>query len=89
MRKEMSKSNEELKKIEMLIKQEYNEIPNHKMIGKTLRMKEGDARFFYPGTKKVIQMVKRGSVDGKLYYVVYGDGKYRYELFLVPAEDFY
>ena len=85
----MSKSKEGLKKeLETPINQEYIEIPDHDMIVKTLRMIKGDQQFFYPDTKKVIQMVKRGSKDNKLYYVVYGDRKYHDDLFLIPAENF-
>ncbi len=85
----MPKSKEKLKKeIGMLINQGYKEIPDHEMMGKTLRMRRGDQQFFYPDTKKVIQMVRRGSKDNKLYYVVYGDRKYHDDLFLVPAENF-
>ena len=85
----MSKRNEgSMKELETSINQEYNEIPDHEMIGKTLLMRRGDQQFFHPDTKKVVQMVKRGSKDNKLYYVVYGDRKYHGDLFLVLAENF-
>jgi len=72
----------------MLAKQTYEPLPEHDMIGRTLHMTKGDTQFFYPDAQKVVQMVKRGSEDGELYYLVYGDGTYHNDLFLVPADNF-
>ena len=77
----MSKRNEGLmKELETSINQEYNEIPDHEMIGKTLLMRRVELQFFHLDTKKVVQMVKHGSRDNKLYYVIYGDRKYHGDL---------
>jgi len=85
----MPKDKEALRReIEMLSRQTYEPLPRHEMIGRTLRMVSGDAQFFYPDARKVVQMVKRGSLDGELYYLVYGDGAYHADLFLVPADNF-
>ena len=85
----MSKSKDELEKeIEMLIGQEYIEIPDHPMIGKILLLRKGDSQFFKANSRKKIQKVEEGSKDNELYYVVYGDGEYHNELFRMPVEDF-
>lgn len=76
------------RKIDMLIRQDYEELPDHEMIGERLRMVQGDRQFFNPGTEKIVQTVKRGAEDDKLYYVVYGDGEYHNKLFLCPSDDF-
>jgi len=83
-----TKKDELRKQIEMLTGQQYEELPNHNMVGKTVRLKHGDPQFFEVGTKKTVQAVRRGSRDGKLYYVVLGDNDYRHDLFRVPVEDF-
>lgn len=85
----MNRDTEALREeIDMLCKQDYNVIPNHKMVGRTLRLVKGDPQFFHPDTEKEVQQVKRGSMDSELYYVIYGDGEYHDELFLVPIEHF-
>ncbi|MDD3492279.1 MAG: hypothetical protein PHZ19_02120 [Candidatus Thermoplasmatota archaeon] len=85
----MSKNKEALRReIDLLARQDYVELPEHEMIGRRLRMVRGDRQFFYPDTEKIVQNVKRGTGDGRLYYVVYGDGEYHDKLFLCPVEDF-
>ncbi|MFB6089335.1 MAG: hypothetical protein ABEK36_06155 [Candidatus Aenigmatarchaeota archaeon] len=85
----MSEDKEALqRKIEQLAQQDYRELPDHKMVGQRLRMKKGDPQFFHPGTEKIVQNVKHGTQDGKIYYVIYGDGEYHNKLFLCPTEDF-
>jgi len=74
-------------RIERLTSQDYVPLPGHPLVGQSIRLDKGDLQFFQPQTEKVVQTVKRGSQDNILYYVVYGDGPYHDELFLVPASD--